>query len=364
MTFDLAERLVCPSDRGVPLTLATAGPLPSDRIESGSLTCPACGREYPIEAGIPRLLPDMALLTEREARLRLGAAPGRRGTPRSIRRTFSAPGSVRGPLPPARPCTPGTSSVAWPATCEPGGSDAASLSFHRVDGASDHRESERRLRSAARCPGAVGVRGQLGGSGRRGPCRSPGRHSAGRRARGRAGRCVGREPLARRRPSTRTRPGSRRQRGRARRSAAAFVAGGHAGGWRDPFLAPHTVRNLRSPGSSVRGPRLPDRVLPVPGCAGRERRDRHRDPRGHLTDHVHGLGEGRAGPSSRDDAPLRPRRGLSRIPDRAHARGAALLRGRRRDGSILHVAAGRRDARDGERLVARVAGGRPLPDDL
>jgi SAM-dependent methyltransferase len=67
MTSDLIGRLACPVDRATPLTLATTA-APPGPIESGCLTCPACGREYPIEAGIPRLLPDRTVLAPEEAR--------------------------------------------------------------------------------------------------------------------------------------------------------------------------------------------------------------------------------------------------------------------------------------------------------
>jgi SAM-dependent methyltransferase len=68
MTSDLVELLTCPVDGASPLRLTTTAAPGSDQIESGSLTCPTCGREYPIAAGIPCLLPDPELLPRHEAR--------------------------------------------------------------------------------------------------------------------------------------------------------------------------------------------------------------------------------------------------------------------------------------------------------
>jgi SAM-dependent methyltransferase len=68
MTSELVEMLACPVDRAFPLSLTTRAPAHDDRIETGTLTCPTCAREYPIESGIPCLLPDPALLPPDEAR--------------------------------------------------------------------------------------------------------------------------------------------------------------------------------------------------------------------------------------------------------------------------------------------------------
>ena len=74
MRLSLLALLACPEDRGYPLeltdareseaALASAGGDDSrDGIWSGSLRCPTCGASYPIEEGIPRLLP-MSLLRD------------------------------------------------------------------------------------------------------------------------------------------------------------------------------------------------------------------------------------------------------------------------------------------------------------
>jgi ubiquinone/menaquinone biosynthesis C-methylase UbiE len=67
MTSDLVELLTCPVDGASPLRLTSAAAPGSDPIETGSLTCPECGREYPIAEGIPCLLPDPSLLPRHEA---------------------------------------------------------------------------------------------------------------------------------------------------------------------------------------------------------------------------------------------------------------------------------------------------------
>lgn len=68
MTSDLVELLTCPVDGASPLRLRSVAASHSNQIETGSLTCPSCGREYPILDGIPCLLPDPTLLPEHEAR--------------------------------------------------------------------------------------------------------------------------------------------------------------------------------------------------------------------------------------------------------------------------------------------------------
>jgi SAM-dependent methyltransferase len=68
MTSDLLEWLACPMDRAFPLSIRTATPSPSGEIEEACLVCPGCGREYVVEAGIPRLLPDAAQMPPVEAR--------------------------------------------------------------------------------------------------------------------------------------------------------------------------------------------------------------------------------------------------------------------------------------------------------
>jgi ubiquinone/menaquinone biosynthesis C-methylase UbiE len=68
MTSDLVDLLACPIDGTWPLKLTVAAHAGRSEITTGRLTCPACGRAYPIEAGIPRLLPDAALLPPAEAR--------------------------------------------------------------------------------------------------------------------------------------------------------------------------------------------------------------------------------------------------------------------------------------------------------
>src|SRR5438034_379468 len=67
MTSELLTFLSCPVDQAFPLALTTAAARPDGTIEAGGLTCPSCGRQYPIEGGIPRLLPDPGLLPPVEA---------------------------------------------------------------------------------------------------------------------------------------------------------------------------------------------------------------------------------------------------------------------------------------------------------
>jgi uncharacterized protein YbaR (Trm112 family) len=52
---DLVEILRCPVCRGtLTLTVRTRS---AHEVETGSLACPRCPAEYPIEDGIPNLLP-------------------------------------------------------------------------------------------------------------------------------------------------------------------------------------------------------------------------------------------------------------------------------------------------------------------
>lgn len=55
MKPDLLEILCCPMDKG-DLRLDVTKQL-GEEIEEGSLTCASCGHRYPIEEGIPNLLP-------------------------------------------------------------------------------------------------------------------------------------------------------------------------------------------------------------------------------------------------------------------------------------------------------------------
>ncbi|MEM0129328.1 MAG: methytransferase partner Trm112 [Thermoplasmata archaeon] len=55
MRSDFLEILRCPVCRGT-LMLATRR-AEGEEIVEGTLTCPACGRTYPVEDGIPDLLP-------------------------------------------------------------------------------------------------------------------------------------------------------------------------------------------------------------------------------------------------------------------------------------------------------------------
>ena len=59
----LLEILACPSDDHAPLTVGT----PTDP-EADVLTCTSCGRQFPVEDGIPVLMLDEAVLpTDRGA---------------------------------------------------------------------------------------------------------------------------------------------------------------------------------------------------------------------------------------------------------------------------------------------------------
>jgi uncharacterized protein YbaR (Trm112 family) len=55
MRRDLVPLLVCPLCKGE-LTLTVAREV-DDEIVEGSFECPACGVTYPIEDGIPNMLP-------------------------------------------------------------------------------------------------------------------------------------------------------------------------------------------------------------------------------------------------------------------------------------------------------------------
>jgi ubiquinone/menaquinone biosynthesis C-methylase UbiE len=67
MTSDLLELLACPIDGKWPLQL-TVTEQTGGEIAIGRLSCPTCGRVYPITEGIPRLLPDPSVLPAAEAR--------------------------------------------------------------------------------------------------------------------------------------------------------------------------------------------------------------------------------------------------------------------------------------------------------
>lgn len=56
MRDDLMELICCPSCRG-DLRLTPTGRAPDGEILRGTLTCTKCGHVYPIEDGIPNLLP-------------------------------------------------------------------------------------------------------------------------------------------------------------------------------------------------------------------------------------------------------------------------------------------------------------------
>jgi uncharacterized protein len=60
----LLEILACPSDDHAPLSVGT----PTDP-QANALTCTSCGRQFPVEDGIPVLMLDEAIL------------PADRGTP-------------------------------------------------------------------------------------------------------------------------------------------------------------------------------------------------------------------------------------------------------------------------------------------
>ncbi|MDE2765681.1 MAG: methytransferase partner Trm112 [Chloroflexota bacterium] len=55
MRRDLLDILACPDDKS-PLALAAEQEADGE-VVSGALTCAACGAVYPIEDGIPNLLP-------------------------------------------------------------------------------------------------------------------------------------------------------------------------------------------------------------------------------------------------------------------------------------------------------------------
>ncbi len=55
MKRDLVDILACPEDKA-PLTLAAEVEVDGD-VEAGTLTCTKCNFVYPIEQGIPNLLP-------------------------------------------------------------------------------------------------------------------------------------------------------------------------------------------------------------------------------------------------------------------------------------------------------------------
>jgi uncharacterized protein YbaR (Trm112 family) len=55
----LLEILACPSDDHAPLRLGTP-----DDPDADALTCTSCGRQYPVNDGIPVLLLDEAVLPD------------------------------------------------------------------------------------------------------------------------------------------------------------------------------------------------------------------------------------------------------------------------------------------------------------
>jgi uncharacterized protein len=66
MRQDLVDILACPVCKG-PLTL-TVDTLEGEDVISGTLHCAACNEDYPIEDGIPNLLPpEMRRAMEAEA---------------------------------------------------------------------------------------------------------------------------------------------------------------------------------------------------------------------------------------------------------------------------------------------------------
>lgn len=67
MKPDLLSWLACPADGAAPLSLSVTRQAGPESIETGTLACDTCGRVYPIEDGIPRLLPDLAALPPEEA---------------------------------------------------------------------------------------------------------------------------------------------------------------------------------------------------------------------------------------------------------------------------------------------------------
>lgn len=68
MRPELLSWLACPTDGAAPLELIATAQTGLDEVEAGCLACPRCGRAYPIEGGIPRLLPDPATLPPEEWR--------------------------------------------------------------------------------------------------------------------------------------------------------------------------------------------------------------------------------------------------------------------------------------------------------
>jgi uncharacterized protein YbaR (Trm112 family) len=56
MKSDLVNILACPEDKAM-LTLRVTEESEPGHVQTGTLTCTQCGFEYPIEEGIPNLLP-------------------------------------------------------------------------------------------------------------------------------------------------------------------------------------------------------------------------------------------------------------------------------------------------------------------
>lgn len=56
MEKDLMDILRCPEDKGT-LELDIAEEADDGEVLEGTLTCAECGHEYPVEEGIPNLLP-------------------------------------------------------------------------------------------------------------------------------------------------------------------------------------------------------------------------------------------------------------------------------------------------------------------
>lgn len=66
MRRELLEILACPMCKGA-LTMTTVAE-EADEVIAGTLHCAACGEEYPIDEGIPNLLPpEMRRAMEAEA---------------------------------------------------------------------------------------------------------------------------------------------------------------------------------------------------------------------------------------------------------------------------------------------------------